>query len=358
MAVLQGHQAPISALAVDPETQTIFTGRGRACGPGHCMDSPLPTARHLIPVCLSVCLAVCLLGSTDGVVCSWTSGVGKKVAGAIPRSITGSIHNGRVQGLARAAHGLVSIGWDDQIRVAPFAEGEELTFGAGIGKRPGLAHNRRDCSSASPNPVLRFCHAETTGQPASMCLVGGGSDVFALVTSETLSIFQGPELVCSVADLGFEPLCAAINPAGNTVAVGAKDDKIYVFAFDADAKSLTKTNALEGHRGEVSSLAFSPCGGFLAAGDAYKEVRVWKTEDWTPKIQGRWVFHTSRVTALCWSPNGVNLASGSSDTKVIIWNLKKSLKKKEINYAHMGGVTGALTFAGSPCAAHNFPFSF
>uniref|UniRef100_A0A7S1U9R9 Anaphase-promoting complex subunit 4 WD40 domain-containing protein n=1 Tax=Phaeomonas parva TaxID=124430 RepID=A0A7S1U9R9_9STRA len=245
-------------------------------------------------------------GSSDGVCCYWNAGVGSKFGGQIPRSITGAIHGGRVAGMAFTASGVVSAGYDDTIR---FADLGSHAYGESTG---------------------------TTGQPIGIDAVGPSSDTFALVTSEGIFVHQGTACAAHLENLGYEALCVAMNGAGDTVAVGAKNMNIYIYSFDGS--SLTQTNMVSGHRGEVSSLAFSPCGGFLAAGDSYKEVRVHKTEDWSIKIQGRWVFHTSRVTCLSWSPNGINLASGSNDTKVIIWNLKKTLKKKELNYVHMGGV--------------------
>ena len=63
---------------------------------------------------------------------------------------------------------------------------------------------------------------------------------------------------------------------------------------------------LEGHRGAVTCLGYSPDGAYLAAGDAAREVNVWTRGgegDWAAKVQGLWQFHTSTVNCLAWSPD-------------------------------------------------------
>jgi WD repeat-containing protein 1 (actin-interacting protein 1) len=61
---------------------------------------------------------------------------------------------------------------------------------------------------------------------------------------------------------------------------------------------------IEGHRGAVTCLEYSPDGVHLAAGDAAREVNVWtRGGDWSAKIQGLWQFHTSTIYCLAWCPD-------------------------------------------------------
>ena len=118
------------------------------------------------------------------------------------------------------------------------------------------------------------------------------------------------------------------------VAVG---NNIHVFAVAGDA--LAPSKVLEGHRGLVGCLAYSPDGALLAAGDANREIKVWdRAADWAAKVSGKWVFHTSAVKALAWAPSGRFLASGSFDQGIFLWSLEKPMKKRQIKFAHKGGV--------------------
>ena len=78
----------------------------------------------------------------------------------------------------------------------------------------------------------------------------------------------------------------------------------------------------------------------LAAGDAFKEVKIWDTETWAPRISGRWVFHTTRVMCLAWSADSARVASGSGDDSIIVWSVPEPANKTKINNAHAGGVCG------------------
>ena len=104
------------------------------------------------------------------------------------------------------------------------------------------------------------------------------------------------------------------------------------------------------------SLAFSPSGTNLAAGDV-KEVRVWSAADWTPLVKGKWQFHTSRVTGVAWNSTGEYVASAGTDENVFVWSLAKKTRRLQYKFAHKGGCTGIdwvgegkiLTAGGDGC---------
>ena len=81
---------------------------------------------------------------------------------------------------------------------------------------------------------------------------------------------------------------------------------------------LTASKELTGHRGEVTTVAYSPDGTYIASGDSNREVLVWK--DGAAVVSG-WVFHTARVNAVAWSPDNVHVASVSTDANLIVWNV-------------------------------------
>ena len=128
--------------------------------------------------------------------------------------------------------------------------------------------------------------------------------------------------------------------------------------WDPTTGQLIRT--LEGHRGWVNSVVFSPDGAQLATASRDAEVRVWDTERgellhmlqihefgayslafspdgkyivtgggegllrlWIAATGGLWRLfegHTQKVTSLAFSPNGTRIVSGSSDETVRVWD--------------------------------------
>ncbi len=71
--------------------------------------------------------------------------------------------------------------------------------------------------------------------------------------------------------------------------------------------------------GSIFSVAFSPDGKLLAAGDANGDVYVWRVTDSKQLLTCKG--HTARVRAVTFSPQGTLLVSSSSDYTVRLWNV-------------------------------------
>jgi WD40 repeat protein len=111
------------------------------------------------------------------------------------------------------------------------------------------------------------------------------------------------------------------SPDGKILA-GVKGNKALL--WDKQGQLIT---TLIGHKGAISSLAWSPNSQFIATGSAGASgdpktaedtVRVWKTDGTTIlTLTG----HSDQVQSLAWSPDGTLLASGSYDKTIRLWNV-------------------------------------
>ena len=85
----------------------------------------------------------------------------------------------------------------------------------------------------------------------------------------------------------------------------------------------------------VLSVAISPCGKFLATGDANSEIRLWQVADGKQLLTLKG--HTSWVLSVAWSPDGHTLASGSLDQTIRLWDVREG-KCLESLQGHTHGV--------------------
>ena len=253
-------------------------------------------------------------GSFDGVVCSHQldseSNVSSiKLKGTDKKSISSSVHGGKVSGLATNTNGeVISVGWDDVMR---FADVGSSVYGA------------------DPHGL--------SGQP---CAIATGllTGLTVVVTNSSVELFLGHVNV-SCLKVNFQPTCVAISSCESEIAVGCSDCKTRVFSVNT-GHTLTQITEID-TRSAISALAYSPKGDVLAIGDAGRQIEVYSRGTWTAEIKGKWVFHTSKITSLSWSQSGIFLLSGSQDESLIVWSREIPSKKLQLLYAHMGGVTNA-----------------
>jgi WD40 repeat protein len=67
----------------------------------------------------------------------------------------------------------------------------------------------------------------------------------------------------------------------------------------------------------VTTLAYSPDGKWIAAGDADKRIHVYAADTWKQKVV--LTGHTHMIDAVAWTPDSKNLVSGA-DQEIRFWN--------------------------------------
>jgi eukaryotic-like serine/threonine-protein kinase len=118
-------------------------------------------------------------------------------------------------------------------------------------------------------------------------------------------------------------LSVAFSPDGRRLATGGKANTVKIW----DVQNGQTPRTLEGHKGDVYTVAFSPVddGRWIASAGEDSVVKVWDSH--TGKMVRNFRGHRGLVTSLAFSPDGRLLVSGSRDHTVKVWDLT-SLSKE------------------------------
>ncbi|KAF6764248.1 WD-repeat-containing protein [Ephemerocybe angulata] len=180
---------------------------------------------------------------------------------------------------------------------------------------------------------------KTAAQPKSIAATDDGS--LFVAETELVEVFRSNQ---KVTELKPKSAPTAVAASGSTVAIGAENNKTYLFTWSG--KELSEIGVLEKNTAPISVLAFSPDGTMLAAGDTKGKIVLYNVSK-QESITSHWGAHTSRVNSLSWTANSQNCASGSLDTNVYVWSVAKPLRRVAIKEASgPGGVNAVQWLAG------------
>ncbi|KAK0496100.1 quinon protein alcohol dehydrogenase-like superfamily [Armillaria luteobubalina] len=130
----------------------------------------------------------------------------------------------------------------------------------------------------------------------------------------------------------------AVVATGKLVAV---DGEQKVALYEWDGKSSREAGVLDGNKGAISALDFSPDGKYLASGDSSGGIARFNMAE-KKLVTFRWSFHSARFDSLSWTADSKHCASGSLDTHVYIWSVEKPMKNIALRNVGPGGVNAVL----------------
>ena len=125
---------------------------------------------------------------------------------------------------------------------------------------------------------------------------------------------------------------AALSPDGGTFVIGGKEGKMALWHTHRPGPQ----TMLEGHKGRIQSVAFSPDGKWIASASSDGTIGLWQPNGRNIRfLRG----HNGVVWDVAFSRDGRTLASSADDGTIKLWNLA-SMQEAATLHGHEGPVSG------------------
>jgi WD40 repeat protein len=190
-----------------------------------------------------------------------------------------------------------------------FTPFRSVLSGAGL-NLPGIsAQAPLPTELASVPTVVVTAEPEATAEPvATLVPIALAEGAIALENAQAIT--QTREIT------GTQLGPVAFAPDDGTLAIGI-GNRVAL----RDGQTLDRIEDLAGHRGRVTSIAWSADGSLLASGASDdNDIRVWEAS--TRRIRHVLSGHTGWIRSLAFSPDGATLASGSIDLTIKLWDAR------------------------------------
>jgi WD repeat-containing protein 1 (actin-interacting protein 1) len=205
------------------------------------LSYPMPTDSKGITAFSLSPSGTCFSGSYDGRINAYDDA-------GVATPVSGPGHSNQVNSIAVAGERAFSAGMDDAVRE--------------IDVRSSSFTSRATSTASMPKSLA-----------ASVVAEGGSTMVYVATASDVQTLRDGKKIF-SVA-VNYDPMSIAVHGTTRVVAVGAGDNKVYLYKTDGEGKLDADGTLEERNRKPVTALAFSPDGSLLAVGDAGGKVLVY-----------------------------------------------------------------------------------
>jgi WD40 repeat protein/class 3 adenylate cyclase/tRNA A-37 threonylcarbamoyl transferase component Bud32 len=327
--VVEDHTDWVWSIALSPDDRMLASGS--LDGTIRLLDLPTRAIKSTEAVAYDVFSVVfspkgTILASSQGV---WR-GVRSKNIDAQPMLRLWTVPDLKPQASLPAFKGwqLSTATWHDKQHraVAIASDGQLLASGRGDGRvtlwslpslqETGSFEAMADVSDATLR-VLTGMQFSPDGRFLATVAGGGSTRLWHVGNWKLEQSFDDPE----DANTGWaSPI--AFSPDSQQLALGSKRIKLW------DIAKRQVTTMLEGHKGPVMGIRFSPDGKTLATGSLDHSVKLWNliTKQEVSTLEG----HTGAVSGLAFSSDGTLLVSSSEDKTIRFWRAISTVEAQEV----------------------------
>ena len=178
-----------------------------------------------------------------------------------------------------------------------------------------------------------------TFNPASTLLAAGRGNEIRIWDVVDIQAATSP-----LTGTGGTFLSVAFSPDGAILAAGDDTGHLYLWRWDTQAWTSLEPLPLV-HEAGIAALAYQPRGQLLVSGSQDGSIVFWDTTTFT--VTARRQAHGAFVTSLAFSPDGQTMLSGSGDGSMAVWDMQTQTVKERLSTGASGSVEDvAVSFDG------------